>query len=795
MVAVLAVPTLAGFVLVGLGLSRTGLESPDPTVLLRDRHGQFLGETGGTDARGFGYWPLDTLPERVVAATLAAEDHRFWEHPGVDPRAVGRALWQNLSNRRRISGASTLAMQVARMQNPGRRTYARKATEAVAALGLTARHGRDAVLRHYLRLVPYGNQIHGIAYAARRYLDKPVDDLSWAEVAFLAAIPQAPARTNPFDPHGRLRAVKRGQWILGLLHDSGDLPTGEYELAMEQIERLRIPHREARPASAMHAVLALGRAFEQPDTLATVADHPVVTTTLDLELQNEVTWKVHQRLKQWERRGAGNGAAVVLDRTSREVLAWVGSANYFDDTRAGAIDYARVSRSPGSTLKPFFFALALDRGVITPATVLDDLERGAGGIGNADERFLGPLLPRVALANSRNVPAANLLARIGLDDGFDFLHRLGLHDGRQTADRYGLGLSLGGLPVTLERLMGAYTALANGGELGDLVWYQRQPSTEARRVLSEDAARQVSLFLSDPMARLPTFPRMGSLEYPFPVAVKTGTSSNYHDAWAVGYTHRYQVGVWVGHPDHRPMAELSGYRAAAQLLRDIVLHLHPDDTDGLGDVGFPPPRGHRGVRLCALTGRLATPATDHVVVEYFRPGDEPTEPSQAHVRRAVDRRNGLLATEATPRDAVEVRIFVDLGPRYAAWQSQQGLPRPPRLSSRLGGAAHVLQGAVAPEPTRLVDVDVPVTLNLTAPEAGLRILVDPEAPADRSTLALRVTVDPPVEQVVWYVDGEPFEVVDYPYTTRWPIVPGEHTFQARLPFRDGASKVVTVTVY
>ena len=318
-VAALALFTLA---ILATGLSRATLDAPDPTVLLRDRHGRFLGETGGDDATGHGYWPVAELPPRVVAATLAAEDRRFWRHPGVDARAVLRAVWQNVSSGEQVSGASTVAMQVARMQRPGERTYLRKATEAVTALALTRRHGREAVLRHYLRRVPYGNQIHGIAYAARRYLDKPVADLSWAEVAFLAAIPQAPARANPFTPRGRRRAAERGRWILDLLLAGGELSASEHQLAVEQIRELRVPYRTRRPEDAMHAVLAKARTFEKPEHLAAIADHPVVTTTLDLDLQREVSWMVFQRLWQWQDRGAGNAAVIVLDRETREVLAW-----------------------------------------------------------------------------------------------------------------------------------------------------------------------------------------------------------------------------------------------------------------------------------------------------------------------------------------------------------------------------------------------------------------------------------------------------------------------------------------
>jgi penicillin-binding protein 1C len=777
------------------GFWRARLVAPEATVLLRDRHGQFLGEVGGTDETGYGYWPLAELPPRVVAATVVVEDRRFEDHPGVDPKAVLRAIWQNLSNRKRVSGASTIAMQVARMQSPGSRTYLRKATEAVTALLLTQRYGRQQVLRHYLRIVPYGNQVHGIAYAARRYLDKPVADLSWAEIALLAAIPQAPARMNPFNPAGRRRAVERGTRILDLLYEAGHLSRIEHELAAEQIGNLQVPPRNRRPDEAMHAVLAMAETLSRPEHRQAIAGQQIVTTGIDLALQRELSWIVLERLIGWDRQGAGNAALIVADLESHEIVAWVGSGDYFDEHHAGAIDYARVPRSPGSTLKPFLYAQALEQGVITPATILDDLQRGAGGIGNADGRFLGPLLPRVALANSRNVPAANLLAAIGLDQGYTFLADLGLHDGVVPADRYGLGLAVGGMPVTLEQLVRAYTVLAGDGRLTNLVWYRRQPQQPPRRIITEATARQVTRFLADPMARLPSFPRMGWLEFPFPVAVKTGTSSNYHDAWTVAYSRRYLVGAWVGHPDFRPMARLSGYRATSRLVREVLLHLQDGDSDGLENTGFPPPRGYVPVKLCALTGRRATPITDQVFVEHFYPGQEPIEASQAHLRLPIDIRNGLLATPQTPVDQVEVRTFIDLGPRYADWQVAQGLPHPPRLTSLLGDTPGAATWTMAQGPVRAIAQVTEPGISITEPEPDLQILRDPETPAGRATIALRATVDPPTEQVVWYVDGEPFQVTDYPYTARWQLQPGEHTFQARLPFRESASSVVRVTVY
>jgi penicillin-binding protein 1C len=669
-------------------------------------------------------------------------------------------------------------MQVARMQSPGRRGYLRKSIEALTALFLTVRYGREAILLQYLQLVPYGNRIHGIAYAARRYLDKPMEDLSWAETAFLTALPQAPGRMNPFDPAGRAAAIDRGRRILKLLLEKGALPPEEYTLALVHIEGISVPPREKRPLAALHPVLRLQQELGDSAKRQALAHHPILDTTLDLDLQERVERLASSSVRAWEGRGAGNAAVIVLDPSTREVLAWVASAGYFDDRRAGAIDYTRVPRSPGSVLKPFIFALALERGVITPSTILDDLHRGAGGIGNSDERFLGPLLPRVALANSRNVPAADLLVRLGLDEGGAFLRELELDDGEIPPERYGVGLVIGGMPVTLERLARAYEVLADGGRLADLAWFRGVPAlapAPPRRILSESTSRQIALFLSDPLARLPSFPRMGATEYPFPVAVKTGTSSNYRDAWTVAWSHRALVAAWVGHPESRPMDHLSGIASAAGLVKEIMLLLHPLEADGQEDHSFPAPRGYLPRRVCALTGDLATPACSEIFLEWFRPGQEPVQPCAAHQRVAVDARTGLPAGPSTVPDALEVRDYVTLPPRYAAWAEKAGLSRPPAgaaLPARIGGPR----------------------IRIISPENGVRFLRDPEMPAALTTLALQAVVDPPASRIVWYVDGSPYRTVRYPYATRWPLRPGSHIFEARAPRGGAFSPAVRITV-
>lgn len=775
---------------------RFDLRGPQPSYLLLDRHGQFIAElNGGGDE--YGYWPVAQLPPRVVAAALALEDKRFESHPGVDPLAMARAIYQNLTHGKRVSGASTIAMQVSRLLEPAERTYWNKMREAVRALVLTARYGREEILAAYLRMVPYGNRAHGIAYASRRYLDKPVADLSWAEIAFLSAIPQSPTLMNPFHEDGRLRAIARGSWLLQQLRSKGVLSAAEYELAQSQIRTIHFPQPAARPAHSLHAVLKLRQVLAS-DAPRNFAEPYRVVTTLDIGLQDSVAGMAAEAVARWRSKGVGNAAVVLLDRESNGVLAWVGSTDYFDREQAGALDYAQTPRSPGSALKPFIYALAYEQGRITPATILDDLPMVSEGVSNADRLYLGPMLPRQALANSRNVPAVHLLNQIGLEEGYDFLRQLELHSNQHEARYYGLGLSIGAMPVTLEHLVQAYSVLANDGQWRALHWYEGQPA-DAKPLLSPGTARLVTMHLADPAARLPSFPRMGSTEFAYPVALKTGTSQGLRDAWTIAYSRRYLLGVWVGHPDARPMHDITGAGSAAELAQRILNMLHGNERHGLTDLGFPPPQGYQRVAVCAMTGKRATPACDPVFEEWFKPGQEPQQYDDAYLRLAIDRRNGLLASAATPKRYIEWRTFVRLPPRYSEWAAQAGLPQPPQAVSTGKNTVQVAmsRGPHANTGTgagRMAALSQPAELRIISPGNGERLLHDPSLPVSRNTIGLRVEVSPNVPEVLWYVDGKPYQVVPYPYAARWQLETGEHWIQARIPLTGEKSDSIRIHV-
>ena len=300
------------------------------------------------------------------------------------------------------------------------------------------------------------------------------------------------------------------------------------------------------------------------------------------------------------------------------ILAEVGSAR-FGGAGAGAFDFTRVTRSPGSTLKPFVYALAFERGALKATDILADVPEGASGVNNADGAFLGPMSPRQALANSRNVPAANLLRRVGIEANFHFLHELGLHDLEAPPESFGVSMAIGSLPTKLENLMRAYAALADDGVLGDLVYAREQRRAPPRRVMSIDTARLVTSFLSDPQARLPTFPRYGPLEYPFAVAVKTGTSQGYRDAWTLAYSKKFIVGVWLGRADAGTMKELGGAASSARLAHAILVKLHGAKPGDMDAENFPPPPDRRAVDLCV--GRDARENCFETIREWVKPGE------------------------------------------------------------------------------------------------------------------------------------------------------------------------------
>ncbi len=445
---------------------------------------------------------------------------------------------------------------------------------------------------------------------------------------------------------------------------------------------------------------------------------PRIHASIDLDLETRMARLARRYLDGFRDAGARQVAIMVAERKGgNRIVAEVGSAR-FGGNDAGSFDFTRVARSPGSTLKPFVYALAFERGVLESTDLLSDAPEGASGINNADGLYLGPMTPRQALANSRNVPAANLIRRVGVEANFHFLHDIGLHELEAPAESFGVSMAIGSLPTQLGRLMRAYAMLADDGVLSDLVYAKEQRLGAPQRALSLDTARLVTSMLADPQARLPTFPRYGPLEYPFAVAVKTGTSQGYRDAWTLAFSKKFIVGVWIGRADAGTMREISGASASARLAHAALVLLHGAKPGEIEDDAFPPPPGRVALDYCL---------------------------------------------DAAPQGACAARL--------REWAKPGAAPAP-----------------LVAQPSR------PERLVVATPEADTHIWRNPEQPAAQGKIALKLAPLPRAEQIVWYVDGEPFRVAETDETVFWPLRPGQHQIEARLALRPGRSRTVRVVV-
>lgn len=720
-------------------LSRAELISPRASSIVYDRNGAFLTQIGEkardpkskTSRVDYGYWPLASMPQRVARATLALEDRRFYDHPGVDVRALLRAAWRNLTTRGRREGASTIAMQVARMQGERPRGLAEKLMQAATALAIVARNGHEATLAHYLRLAPYGLNGHGVAHAARSYFDKPVEDLSWAQAALLAAIPQSPGRMNISRESGLTLATARAQHAIARLENDGALDAAQAALARAELDHMRPLDAKRRPET-LH--LALRYETLARDGLA----RPIaegdrrINATIDLAVEQDVLRLARRYLSNFRRRGARQVAVMVIERGTNAVIADVGSSDY-NDPQAGAFDFTRVRRSPGSTLKPFIYALAFERGVLKTTDLLNDIPEGASGVSNADGLYLGPLTPRQALANSRNVPATNLLRRVGLEANFNFLRDLGLHDLETPAESFGISMAIGALPARLEDVMRAYAALADDGIMRDLAFTRDDARRPARRVLSVDSARLIASMLSDPQARLPSFPRYGPLEYPFAVAVKTGTSQAYRDAWTVAFSHKFIVGVWLGRGDAGAMRAMTGVSSAARIAHAVLAKLHDAKPGDIAPETFAPPPGRVAIDLCRAGDGADCAQT---LREWVKPAE---------------------GKEAETYDASPAQ-----GESMASAPDSQAIVATP--------------------------------LVIATPEHNTHIWRNPEQPERFNRLALKLAPTGADAQIVWTIDGEPFATAQANETVFWPMTPGRHRIQARLALAPVASRTVKVVI-
>lgn len=539
--------------------------------------------------------PLEQIPEALIKATLAAEDRRFYGHGGIDLSAIARSTAMNLKAGRVLSGASTITQQLVKISGGSqKRTLWKKITEALAARHLEMRWSKQQILGNYLNRVSYGNLFTGCETAADGYFHKPLRDLTPAECAFLAALPQAPGRLNPFRNLGAV--MPRQQHVLHRMHELGWLNDESFAIASVQSITLQRYHGGF---TAPHAVDLLSHTPEK---------QPVVRTTLLPELQAQVETIISQKLEGLRSKRVEHAAVVVIENNTGRVLALAGSRDYFA-TDGGQINGAWTPHSPGSALKPFTYALAFERGA-TPATIAPDLpiefqtDTGLYRPENYDHKLYGPMTYRYALGNSLNISAVRVLREIGgASTLLTKLSELGLTTLTEPADHYGLGLTIGNAPVRLLELANAYATLARLGIYRP--WTLRSDTAPApeSRLFSERSAWWIADILSDNQARALTFGTRSPLRLPFRVAAKTGTSTSYRDNWTLGYTPEYTVGVWAGNFEGKPMEQISGVTGAGPIFHEIFMYLQRKHTL----TWYDEPEGLMRSRIDPRTGKRLGP--------------------------------------------------------------------------------------------------------------------------------------------------------------------------------------------
>ncbi len=615
-------------------------------VRLTDRRGGLLREAMLEGRPAHGQWvPLEQVPEPLVQALLAGEDHRFFEHGGVDWLAVGRALVQNVASGRVRSGASTLTMQLVRLRRfpAGTRTLPAKWRQAVLARRLELHAGKRTLLEHYLNRAPFGRGIVGVAAAAERFFGKPVQALTSGEATLLAVLPRAPSRYDP--RFGLQAALARRRHVLRRMVVLGWLD----EQRREDIERQPIVLRRAKPpAAAWH----FGEAALKRLPEALLREAAEVRTTLDPGLQREVEQLVARHLRDFADTGLHQAAVVVLDPRSGAVRAWVGSGG--ERSPAGWVDMVQRRRPPGSALKPFFYALAMEEGD-SPATVVLD-EADAPGLppwpGRPPPEH-GPSSYREALAGSYNIAAMLVVRRVALHRAAVFLREQGITELPQPDEAYGLWLALGAGWSRLLDVTAAFSAFVQGGRAPWprlVAWVRRldgrrwtPPEKPARRMFSAASAWLVMDILADPEARYRVFGRDNPFDLPFRVAVKTGTAGGLTDTWVLAATEQAVAGVWAGRTDGRPTHGYFAMDLAGPLAEDVLWTLRRR-----GPFTLPPPPGNlRRVAVCPRSGLHPTEACPTRRSEWFRRGTEPQATCDVHGR---DARNAPSTRDPAPSD-------------------------------------------------------------------------------------------------------------------------------------------------
>ncbi len=656
-----------------------------------DRNGRLMWELMDPTAGRRTWVPLSRISPYLRQATIATEDRFFYANVGVDPIAIARAAFYNTSEGEIVSGASTITQQLARnvLLDPEERneeTLSRKIREAVLATELYRRYPKDKILEIYLNQIYYGNLAYGIEAASQTYFNKPSSELTLAQAALLAGLPQSPAI---YDPIVNPEAAKaRQQVVLNLMNEAGAITPAQAVAAYQEelvysppLVQFEAPHFITYVRQLVEAKYGPDLLYQEPGIR--------IQTTLDPRIQAIAEEEVVAQVEALQGKDVTNAAALVLNAKTGEILAMVGSKDFNDEAIDGQVNVTLRPRQPGSALKPLTYLAAFERGW-TPASLIMDVPvvypDGSGGEyrpTNYDNKFRGPVLVRQALAESLNIPALKTLEFVGIPALKEMASRLGITT--LTRDDYGLSLTLGGGEVTLLELTSAYQSMADGGlrvppvailrisdSLGRLIEEYHPP--EGAYVLRPDHAYLITNILADNQARAPVFGQNSALKLSRPAAVKTGTTNDYRDSWTVGYTPDIVTGVWMGNSDNTKMQGISGATGAGTIWHNIMER----SLVGVPVRDFIRPANVVEYEICADSGTLPGPVCPERKTEIFAQDQPPLGPEHdIHQMLRIDVNANCVVSGDVASGSIEERLYQVYPPDGRQWAIEHGIEQPP----------------------------------------------------------------------------------------------------------------------
>ena len=739
------------------------------SAAVHDRDGKLMRLALADDDRYRLRRSLIDIATNAIDATLLYEDQYFRSHPGFNPGALVRATWSTYVRRDRVMGASTITMQLVRMRyGLNTRTIRGKVVQIARAIQFERHYSKDEILETYLNLAPYGGNVEGIGTASLIYFDKPASQLALPEALALAVIAQNPIGRDPSTSDGYREMNAARQRLLAMWSEKyglDDAAQAQFELPLQVRSTRELPFR------APH--------FTQEFLSAKNVGAGVTRTTLDLSKQSLIEERIRRYTERRRTTGISNASAMLIDYRTMEVLASVGSADFFDATLQGQVNGVAAKRSPGSTLKPFVYGLALDQGIIHPMSLLKDAPArfAAYTPENFDRGFMGPIKAEDALIYSRNVPAIELLSKVGHETFNSFLTDADVSDLRN-ADHYGLAMILGGNELTMKELVALYAMLANDGIARPLVTIRGDESAQFQKELLSPEASFLVLDMLRKNPRPDSVPVHAS-STGLPVAWKTGTSYAFRDAWTIGVFGPYVLAVWVGNFDGSSNPAFIGRSAAAPLFFEIVDSLEDAIDEQYFAANPEPTLNLRKVDVCADTGDLPSRYCPRTVRSWFIPGKSPITVSNVHRAIRIDKASGKRSCSFDP-DTTRTEVFEFWPSDILKLFRKAGISirRPPQWSDDCSMDTQVASG-IAP--------------HITSPSSGLTYYVRPDR-IDDEQIALEATTDGDVDWVYWFANDRFIAKVRRDDAYFWKPELGEYDILAVDDLGRGHSRHLSVGV-